>query len=181
MNTRHLIVRSSVLGVTVLGVWQLLVSPSPASAGSSKQATAIMSIPALAAKRGPTPPTGSTFVGVQSQPMVGELKLPIQNVGVYQFDAKGPAGRVVPVNWAYSPGAGTYLWGSTKIQCANSTAIEKGSFAAEVHDDGSGAYALGTKKCPVAQIYGCHFDATGNETGCGICAWNQSELTCVAN
>jgi hypothetical protein len=182
MNTRHLLIKVSALGLAALGICQLgsAAAQGAKQAAGEKQATTDFSVPSLAVRRGPAPPVGAAFVGVQSQPMVGELKLPIQNVKVYKFETKTPAGKTIPVNWAYSPGAGTYMWGDAKIQCANSTQVAHGGFAMQVHEDGTGAYALGTKHCPVAAIYGCKFDSMAVEQSCGLCAWTQSELSCVS-
>jgi hypothetical protein len=183
MKTRHLLIKLSALGLSALGVCQLgsAAAEGQKSATDKQATTTEFSVTSLAVRRGPAPPVGATFVGVQSQPMVGELKLPIQNAKVYRFMTKTAAGKEIPVNWTYQPGTGTYMWGTTKIQCANSTQIANGGFAMQVHEDGSGAYALGTRKCPVAAIYGCKFDSTAVEQSCGLCAWNQTELACVSD
>jgi hypothetical protein len=178
MNARNIVVKA--LGLAALaGVVSQLVAN--AGAEENKKATATFSVKDLMMKRGPTPPIDSKFTGVQAQPQVGELKLPIHDAKVFKFMSKTTEGRDIPVNWAYQPGAGTYMWGTAKIQCANSAAIEKGGFAMQVHDDGSGAYALGTTKCPVSKVYGCRFDTQGMESQCGLCTWNQSELACVSD
>jgi hypothetical protein len=95
--------------------------------------------------------------------------------------SKTPGGRVIPVNWAYSPSSGTYMWGTAQIHCGSGGNIEQGGFAMHIHEDGSGAYALGTQKCPVAKVYGCRFDTQATESRCGLCAWNQSDLMCATS
>jgi hypothetical protein len=147
-------------------------------AKANKRATPTISVRDLRARRGPTPPVGSTYLGVESQPAVGQLALPIRDVPVYQFEGKTQTGNTIPVHWAYSQGAGTYMWGTAPIQCENDKRIERGGFVIHVHDDGSGGYMLGSNQCPVGAVYGCKFDNAGNETQCGTCVWTRTELTC---
>jgi len=177
MNTRHIVWKCSALAAAAAGVWQL--AASPAVAQGSKKATATFSVSDLAKRKGPNPPEGSTFMGVQDQPMVGEVQLPLHDARVYKFESKTTQGKTIPVNWAYAPGSGTYMWGTTTIKCAGTSTIEQAGFAMQVHDDGTGAYILGTSKCPVKSAYGCKFDSQARETDCGLCAWSESELNCV--
>jgi hypothetical protein len=131
--------------------------------------------------KGPKVPQGATKLGKQEQPMAGDLKLPIQNVDVYQFPVRTQKGLVVPVNWAYVPGQGTYLWATAPIQCTEGTVVPNGSYAMRIKDDGSGGYLLGTDKCPTGKVFGCQFTATDVETACGACAWNGNDIACVTN
>src|SRR5262249_52543203 len=133
----------------------------------------------LAKKKGPRPPSGATNIGMEAQPMVGDLSLPIQNVAVYQFAVKTMSGATIPINWAYQAGAGTYLWATAPIDCGDGSTIARGGFVMEIREDGTGSYALGTRHCPIAHIYGCGFDKHQKETSCGACAWNGTDLTCV--
>jgi hypothetical protein len=131
--------------------------------------------------KGPKVPAGATKLGKQEQPMAGDLKLPIQNVEVYQFPVRTQKGLVVPVNWAYVPGQGTYLWATAPIQCTEGTVVPNGSYAMRIKDDGSGGYLLGTDKCPTGKVFGCQFTATEDEKACGACAWNGNDIACVTN
>jgi len=129
--------------------------------------------------RGPKKPAGAVFVGKDPQPMIGETKLPIQNVDVYQFPVKTQRGVVVNVKWAYTQGQGTYMWATAPFQCGDGTLVANGSYAMRVKEDGTGGYILGTNACPNGQVYGCQFDANVTETACGACGWNNTEIACV--
>jgi hypothetical protein len=137
-----------------------------------------VSITDLAKKKGPKPPSGATYAGIEAHPMVGELELPIRDAQVYIFTVTTKSGASVPVKWAYTQGVGTYLWATAPIQCEDDKTIARGGFVMEIHEDGTGTYALGTRQCPVAHVYGCSFDSHQNETGCGACVWNGTELVC---
>jgi hypothetical protein len=133
----------------------------------------------LMKKKGPKPPSGATSLGNEAQPAVGDLTLPIQNVPVYQFNVKTQQGVTVPVKWAYQAGTGTYMWATAPIECGDGTTIARGGFVMKIREDGTGSYALGTRSCPIATIYGCAFDAHQKDTGCGACAWNGNDLACT--
>jgi hypothetical protein len=138
-----------------------------------------VSIADLAKKKGPKPPSGATSLGVEAHPAVGDLSLPIENVNVYQFTVKTQQGNVIPVKWSYSPGTGTYIWATAPIDCGDGNTIARGGFVMKIREDGTGSYALGTRQCPVAAVYGCGFDSHQKETGCGACAWNGTDLACT--
>jgi len=133
----------------------------------------------LAKKKGPKPPSAASFTGVEAHPMVGDMELPIKDTPVYQFTVTTQNGQNVPVKWSYSPGAGTYLWATAPITCEDDKTIARGSFVMKIQDDGTGSYALGTKQCPMARIYGCNFDSQQKETRCGACVWNGTDLSCA--
>jgi hypothetical protein len=149
-----------------------------AHAGDKKPKSTV-TISELEKKKGPKPPSGATFTGTEAHPMVGELELPIQNAQVFEFTVKTQSGATVPVKWSYSPGQGTYMWATAPIECEDGTTIARGSFVMKVRDDGSGSYALGTRQCPVAHVYGCNFNSQRQDTQCGACAWNGTDLACT--
>jgi hypothetical protein len=133
----------------------------------------------LMKKKGPKPPSGAASLGTEAQPAVGDLSLPIQNVPVYQFTVKTAGGQTIPVKWAYQGGTGTFMWATAPIECGDGSTIARGGFVMKIREDGTGSYALGTRQCPMARIYGCGFDQHQKETGCGACAWNGTDLACV--
>jgi hypothetical protein len=138
-----------------------------------------VSIADLAKKKGPKPPSGATYAGIEARPMVGELELPLTDAQVFVFNVKTQSGATLPVKWAYSPNGGTYLWTTAPIQCEDGKTVARGGFVMEIQEDGSGSYALGTRQCPIAHIYGCNFNSQQKETTCGACAWNGKDLACT--
>jgi hypothetical protein len=133
----------------------------------------------LAKKKGPKPPHGAASLGTEAHPAVGQLSLPIENVQVYQFNVKTQQGATIPVKWAYSPGTGTFMWATAPIECGDGSTIANGGFVMKIREDGTGSYALGTRQCPVAAVFGCGFDDHQKQTGCGACAWNGNDLACT--
>jgi hypothetical protein len=150
-------------------------------ADEKQQPKTSVTVTDLEKRKGPKPPSGATSIGIEAQPMVGDLTLPIQNVPVYQFSVKTQQGATIPVKWAYQPGTGTFMWATAPIDCGDGNTIARGGFVMKIREDGTGSYALGTRQCPVATIYGCGFDAHQNKTGCGACAWNGNDLACAQN
>jgi hypothetical protein len=182
MNARRIPLAISMVAVAAVGLWQVIAGSSAFAdekKEEKKHPVTTLSVPELIKKKGPTPPAGSTPLGVEAQPTVGELQLPLKNVQVFSFQGKTKTGVTVPVNWAYSPGSGTYMWGTAPVQCENGTSIARGGFVMQIHDDGTGAYALGSNQCPVGVVYGCKFDSHAKEKECGACAWNANELACT--
>jgi hypothetical protein len=151
----------------------------PSSGQTKARPVPSVDLTQLAHMRGPKKPAGAVFVGKDPQPMIGETKLPIQNVDVYQFPVKTQRGVVVNVKWAYTQGQGTYMWATAPFQCGDGTLVANGSYAMRVKEDGTGGYILGTNACPNGQVYGCQFDANVTETACGACGWNNTEIACV--
>src|SRR5262249_27798511 len=123
-------------------------------AQSRARPTPTVDIHQLQKMKGPKVPAGATKLGKQEQPMVGDVKLPIQNVDVYQFPVRTQKGLVVPVNWAYVPGTGTYLWASAPIQCTEGTVVPNGSYAMRIKEDGSGGDLPGHDQSPQATSVG---------------------------
>ena len=125
----------------------------PSSGQTKARPVPSVDLAQLAHMRGPKKPAGAVFVGKDPQPTVGETKLPIQNVDVYQFPVKTQRGVVVNVKWAYTQGQGTYMWATAPFQCGDGTVVANGSYAMRVKEDGTGGYILGTNACPNGQVY----------------------------
>jgi hypothetical protein len=169
--------RAAAAGIVSLVMAGLAIAPTADSQTGARPVPSI-SVPQLERLRGPQPPQGATYLGIEKQPSVGGTQLPIQNVKVYQFSARTQAGKTIPVKWAYVPGQGTYMWATAPIQCADGNTIPNGSYAIKVRDDGSGGFLLGTNQCAVGEVFGCQFDSFGSETACGACAWDNADLAC---
>lgn len=161
------------------GASLIVAGAVPLLAQSASHPTPAIEPSQLTRMKGPKKPAGATHLGKQEQPMVGDVKLPIQNVDVYQFPVRTQRGLTVPVNWAYVPGQGTFMWANAPIQCAEGTVIPNGSYAMRIKDDGSGGYLLGTDRCQTGSVYGCQFNASNVETTCGVCAWSSTEVVCA--
>jgi hypothetical protein len=171
--------RTRIAGIVSLLAAGFAIAPMAIGQNAPRPVPSV-SLPQLTRLRGPQPPQGATYLGIQKQPAVGGATLPIQNVKVYQLPVRTQQGNIVPVNWAYAPGQGTFMWATAPFQCADGTMVPSGSYAIKIRDDGSGGYMLGTNQCPLGQVFGCQFDAFGNETACGVCAWDNTDLTCTA-
>jgi len=167
-----------ILALGTFATWQA-AHDSTVRADDKQQPKTSVTVAELAKKKGPKPPAGAASLGMEAQPAVGDLSLPIQNVPVYQFNVKTQQGNTIPVKWAYQAGTGTFLWATAPIECGDGTTIARGGFVMKIREDGTGSYALGTRQCPVAAIYGCGFDSHQKETGCGACAWNGTDLACT--
>ena len=174
-NTRIVI---PLLAASIAG-W--LAADHMSARADDKHAKTVKSITDLRKMKGPKPPSGATSLGVEAHPAVGEIALPIDHAQVYQFGVKTREGATVPVKWAYQAGKGTYLWATAPLECEDGTTIARAGFVMRIKDDGTGAYALGTRQCPTSGVYGCSFDKQGTETGCGACAWNASDLVCTSD
>jgi hypothetical protein len=176
MKSIHQRFAIALVGIGVVAGYSALYSGASADEKHPKTPIAISE---LAKKKGPKPPSGAAYTGTEAHPMVGELKLPIQDAQVFTFSVKTANGATVPVKWSYSPGTGTYLWTTAPIQCEDDKTVAHGGFVMEIHEDGTGSYALGTKQCPLARIYGCSFDADQKEKQCGVCVWAGNDLNCA--
>ncbi|MGC4079500.1 MAG: hypothetical protein QM702_21160 [Rubrivivax sp.] len=51
----------------------------------------------------------------------------------------------------------------------------------EVKPDGTGSWLFSLAGCPADDLYGCDFDADGNEKTCGTCTLDGDAIKCVAD
>ena len=136
----------------------------------------------LKAKGGAMPPTGATSTGAQTQPKAGAVTVPISNVEVFTYtDAFSDDSAAQPFLWAYVPDTGTYLWTSGAVTCADGSVDSAGAFLMEVLPDGTGTYLFSLAGCPTGDLFGCDFDASGNETTCGVCQVQDGALVCAVS
>lgn len=134
----------------------------------------------LKGKAGPTPPSGAKSAGVQTKPKVGTTTVPITNVEVYTFEESFAADAPPDVvSWAYVEGVGTYLWINGSVTCDDGSVDSNAGFLMEVLPDGTGSYLFSLPGCPSSDLFGCDFDANGNETTCGACQVDGDALVCA--
>lgn len=157
-------------------------STSTKDGGATKTASKPKTTPKLGSLTGlggSKPPTGAKSQGTKSSPKVGGTTVPVQNVEVYlvaiDFDDDGSDDQLY---WAHENGV-TYLWAEGPIECADGLSDGTGGFIAVVKEDGSGSYMFAVDQCPEQNLFGCDFDANGDETACGACAWNEAVLVCA--
>ena len=136
----------------------------------------------LKSKAGPTPPAGAKSVGPMTQPKAGAVTVPITNVEVFTFtDSFAEDGSSQTINYAYVEGKGTYLWASGAVTCADGTTDSSAAFLMGVAPDGTGTYFFSLPGCPNGDLFGCDFDAAGNDTTCGACAVQDDAIACAVS
>jgi hypothetical protein len=168
-------VRAGAAAVATAG---LVLSLAAAVSGAGKPAPEIK-INDLFALKGPTPPQGAKHKGVESNPKVGDVYLPLKNVDVYELKVRDLKGNERTVQWTWVPNHGNYLWADVPVACGEGHYAEKGGFAMQIKLDGTGSYILGSNRCPVGRAWGCQFDANAQPTACGMCAWSGDQITCT--
>jgi hypothetical protein len=130
---------------------------------------------------GQTPPSGAKSVGTKTNPQLGSITVPIQEVEVYvvAFDFDGN-GSNEDVQWAYVESGSTYLWLTGPMTCGDGSG-GAGGFLMEVKADGTGSYLFTFEGCSSSDLFGCDFDAAGTETTCGACSVDAETqaLACV--
>ena len=161
--------------------------PKPAATGDGGKGTTTASKPktkvtpkSLDKFKGTAPPDGAQSQGTKSSPKVANTVVPIVDVEVYvfafDFDEDGTDNQL---SWAHFDGR-TYLWSEGPIACDDALTDGTGAFVAEINADGTGAYLFSVDQCPTNDLFGCEFDAAGNDTVCGACSWNDAVIACVA-
>jgi hypothetical protein len=136
----------------------------------------------LKAKAGSTPPAGAKSLGAQTKPKAGAVTVPITNVEVFTFEESfGEGSPPETINWAYVEGTGTYLWASGPVTCEDGSTDPAAAFLMEVKPDGTGTYLFSLPGCPSGDLFGCEFDAAGNDTTCGACIVQDADLVCAVS
>jgi hypothetical protein len=125
------------------------------------------------------PPEGAKSMGRQT-PRAGRLELPVGEVEVYTFsyDVFGD-GTPDETYFARLDDGTTYLWSVGPTDCGDGTVDPDGAFVLAVQPDGSGSYLFSLPACANSDLFGCDFDATGTETTCGACAFEETVIACV--
>ncbi len=164
-------------------------APAKADAGPAADAGGTAARPktkpktsSLKSKAGPTPPAGARSLGPMTQPKAGAVTVPITNVEVFTFtDSFADDGPAQPINYAYVEGTGTYLWASGAVTCADGTTDAAAAFLMGVAPDGTGTYLFSLPGCPSGDLFGCDFDAAGDDTTCGACSVQDDAIACVVS
>jgi hypothetical protein len=134
---------------------------------------------ALKQLAGPTPPSGATSRGIQSRPALGMVSVPIEETEVFvlpiDFDGDGTEEQL---HWAYAETGTSFLWVVAPMTCADGTSDAAGGFLMAVNEDGTGTYLFTLEGCSSSHLFGCDFDAAGNETTCGACSVEDDVLIC---
>jgi hypothetical protein len=152
---------------------------TPATPVSKARPKATPKIDALKDTAGAKPPAGARAEGKKTRPKAGTIEVPIEDVDVYTFrlDVDG-SGVERDVEWAHPDGGSTYLWARMPVECAAGPHNGDGFFLMEVQADGSGTYLYSIEGCPSSDLFGCDFDANGDDTTCGLCSTDGVELVC---
>ncbi|MDB4941688.1 MAG: hypothetical protein JWP97_1222 [Labilithrix sp.] len=172
---------------TAVGCSSTTSKGSSSSSGGTKDGGSSAARPAskprtasLKGKAGSTPPAGARSAGPKTQPKAGAVTVPITNVEVYTFDDTfSDDGAAQTFEWAYVQGTGTFLWTSGPVTCADGSTDPAGAFLMGVAPDGTGTYVFSLGGCPSSDLFGCDFDAAGNETACGACQVQDDTIVCA--
>ncbi len=191
LSRDHLVVLAATALVLVTGCSSSTTSSTPAKTdgGTADGGASTVARPktkpktsSLKAKAGSTPPAGAKSVGPMTQPKAGAVTVPITNVEVFTFeDTFADDGSAQTINWAYVEGKGTYLWASGSVTCADGTTDSSAAFLMGVAPDGTGTYLFSLPGCPNGDLFGCDFDASGNDTTCGVCSVQNDAIACVTS